>query len=208
MTAEKLAFSRAFAVSRETMDRLDLYIDLLRKWAPRINLVSAASLDAVWTRHVADSAQLWRYRPVGPRLWLDLGAGAGFPGVVIAALAADTEPGLEVRLVESDTRKAAFLTSVAHATGLPLTVRATRIENLPAQQADVVSARALAPLRSLLGMAEKHRRPGGIGLFPKGATVHDELAEAARYWRFDRFIHPSLTSPQAAVLEIGAIHGA
>ncbi len=187
------------------MERLQLHLSLLEKWTPRINLVSRSTLQDAWRRHFADSAQLWALRPPGARLWLDLGAGAGFPGLVIAAIAADSAPDLEVSLIESDSRKAAFLTTVAQAAGLPARVTCARIEHVRAQAADVVSARALAPLTDLIGMAEKHRRPGGTALFPKGATVHKEVAEASRHWRFDHKLHPSLTDPRAAIVEIGAI---
>lgn len=198
-------FRDAFDVSRETLARLEAHLALLAKWNPRINLVSKASLADPWTRHIADSAQLWRLRPREPRLWLDLGSGAGFPGLVIAALALEATPGLEVRLVESDQRKAAFLREVIRTAGLPATVLDRRVEALPPQAADVVSARALAPLADLLAMVEKHRRPGGIGLFPKGETVHKEIADARAHWRFDHNIHASLTEQKAAVVEIGAI---
>ena len=196
-------FQAAFGVSRETMARLERHLALLDQWNPRINLVSRASLADAWTRHFADSAQLWRLRPAGTRVWLDLGSGAGFPGLVVAAMAADSEP-LEAHLVESDQRKAAFLATVARETRVRATVHAERAEAMPALGADVVSARALAPLDTLLGLSEKHRRPGGIGLFPKGASVHKEIAEAAVHWHFDHAIHPSLTDPRAAIVEIGA----
>ncbi len=198
-------FRAAFDVSRETLARLAAHLTLLERWNPRINLVSKASLAGAWTRHFADSAQLWRLRPPAPALWLDLGAGAGFPGLVIAALAAEDAPALQVRLVESDQRKAAFLREAARAAGLSVDVLDVRIEDLPPQQADVVSARALAPLADLLPMLEKHRRPGGIGLFPKGATVHKEIADAATQRRFDHKIYASLIEQKAAIVEIGAI---
>jgi len=204
MTAGKAeAFQAAFGVSRETMQRLEAHLQLLEQWNPRINLVSRASMANAWDRHFADSAQLWRLRPPAARLWLDLGSGAGFPGLVIAALAAET-PDLQVRLVESDQRKAAFLATVIRATGVPATVVPERIEALEPQGADVASARALAPLDTLLAMLEKHRRQGGTGLFLKGASVHKEIAEAAVHWHFDHAIHPSLTDPRAAIVEIGA----
>lgn len=186
------------------MERLEKQAALLARWNPRINLVSQASLEHVWDRHFADSAQLWSLRPAGARLWVDLGSGAGFPGLVVAAMAAESDPALEVRLVESDQRKAAFLTAAIREAKLPATVLAERVERLPPLQADVVSARALAPLVQLLSMSEKHRRPRGIGLFPKGASVHKEIAEAKARWRFDSVIHPSRTDPEAAIVEIGA----
>jgi 16S rRNA (guanine527-N7)-methyltransferase len=159
----------------------------------------------VWERHFADSAQLWRYRPPGATRWLDLGSGAGFPGLVIAILAADQEPELRVTLVESDQRKAAFLRAAAAATGAPVKVIARRAEDLDPLAADVLSARALAPLGALMHHAEKHRRPSGICLFPKGTTVHKEIEATERIWRFDHELHASLTNPAAAILEIGAM---
>lgn len=195
-------------VSRETLRRLKIHHDLLAKWTPRINLVSRASLADAWHRHFADSAQLWRHRPPSARTWLDLGSGAGFPGLVIAAIAADEAPDLSVALVESDHRKAAFLHTVIAAADLPATVITERIEALPPRHADVLSARALAPLGTLLGYAENLRNPAGICLFPKGETVHNEVAEARRTWRFDPVIHPSRTDPRAAIVEIGALHRA
>ena len=204
MTAGAEAFRRAFDVSRETMTRLEAHVALLHQWNPRINLVSASTLETVWQRHVADSAQLWRFRPAGARLWLDLGSGAGFPGLVVAAFAAADAPELTVRLVESDQRKAAFLMTVARAANLRAEILDARWQRLPPQDADVVSARALAPLSDLLAAVEKHRRPGGIGLFPKGEAVHKEVAEASQRWRFDHQLNPSRTDPRAAILEIGA----
>jgi 16S rRNA (guanine527-N7)-methyltransferase len=192
-------------VSRETLERLEIHDRLLRQWNPKINLVSQSTLADSWNRHFADSAQLWRLRPAWATAWLDLGAGAGFPGLVIAAVAADELPSLQVTLVESDQRKAAFLRTVIHAADLPAKVIDERIESLPPQAADVLSARALARLDDLLAFASKHRKPAGICLFPKGATVHKEIAEARSYWRFDPVIHPSQTDPRAAILEIGAL---
>lgn len=206
MTEAEVA--RVVDVSRETLDRLAIHARLLAEWNRRINLVSRGSLPGAWRRHFADSAQLWRFLPANSHAWLDIGSGAGFPGLVIAALAADAFPSLHVRLVESDQRKAAFLHAVVRAAGLTATVFDDRIESLPPQSADVVSARALAPLAALLAHAEKHRRPTGICLFPKGETVHKEITEARRNWRFDPVIHPSLTDPRAAILEIGAFHRA
>jgi 16S rRNA (guanine527-N7)-methyltransferase len=192
-------------VSRETLERMEIHAALLARWNPRINLVARSTLGEMWTRHFADSAQLWGFRPAGAKLWLDVGSGAGFPGLVVAAIAAEKDPGLRVRLVESDGRKAAFLATVAREAGIRAEVVDRRIEALPAQAADVISARALAPLSALLAMVQKHRAPGGIGLFPKGEAVHKEIAEASTHWRFEHKIYASLTDPRAAIVEIGAI---
>ncbi|MFO1141240.1 MAG: 16S rRNA (guanine(527)-N(7))-methyltransferase RsmG [Amaricoccus sp.] len=198
-------FRAAFGVSRETLERLETHLALLEKWNPRINLVARGTLGDAWSRHFADSAQLWRLRPSDARRWVDLGSGAGFPGLVIAALAKEESPGIEVRLVESDQRKAAFLREVARVAGLSATVLDSRIESLPGQEADVVSARALAQLSDLLPMLEKHRALGGIGLFPKGETAHKELSDAAAHWRFEHKIYASLVEQKAVIVQIGAI---
>ncbi len=202
------AVSRVVDVSRETLERLERHHALLAHWNARINLVSRNSVADGWTRHFADSAQLWRFRPAEATAWLDLGSGAGFPALVLAAIAIEEAPTAHFRLVESDQRKAAFLRAVIQASDLPATVLDARIESLPPQACDVLTARALAPLDTLLGHAEKHRSPQGICLFPKGETVHNEIAEARRNWRFDPVIHPSLTDPRAAIVEIGALHRA
>lgn len=199
------AFAAAFDVSRETFARFEAYAALLEQWNPRINLVSRSTLPQVWGRHFADSAQLWAFRRPSDRTWLDLGSGAGFPGLVVALLARERAPDLRVDLVESDQRKATFLRTVARACDLTVGVHDVRIEALPPQGADVLSARALAPLDVLLGYAEKHRRPAGICLFPKGATMHKEVEATERSWRFDHNTHPSRTDPEAGILEIGAM---
>jgi 16S rRNA (guanine527-N7)-methyltransferase len=203
--ADPAAFAAAFGVSRETSDRLERYVALLERWNARINLVARGDIDALWSRHVADSAQLWPLSPAGARHWADLGSGAGFPGLVIAALAAELRPDLRITLVESDVRKAAFLGEAARTMGLAPVIRAERIEALPPLEADILSARALAPLDDLLAMCERHRRPDGLGLFPKGRSVHDEIAAARRRWRFEPRLHPSGTDSGGAIVEIGAL---
>lgn len=196
---------RRFDVSRETMERLEALHALLLHWNRRINLISRGSEAAAWTRHFADSVQLWPLRPASAELWLDLGSGAGFPGLVIAALARGARAPLRVELVESDSRKAAFLHVAAREIGAEIIVHEARVEALPPRQCDVLTARALAPLDRLLGFAEKHRRPDGICLFPKGASRHKEAEVARRTWRFECTEHPSLTDPEAAILEIGVL---
>ena len=192
-------------VSRETSERLDRYAALLTRWNAKINLVSRASLAELWSRHIIDSAQLFALRPERAGHWADLGSGGGFPGLVIAILAAEAAPELRVTLVESDQRKAAFLATAARELDLRADVRAERIETLPPLGADVLSARALAPLDTLLGYAARHLAPAGRALFPKGARAAEEIAEARRHWRFDLIRHPSKTAPDSSILEIGAI---
>lgn len=192
-------------VSRETSERLETYAALLVKWNPAINLVSKSSLADLQTRHFADSAQLFALCPTTARHWVDLGSGGGFPGLVVAILAADVLPDLSVTLVESDARKAAFLATVVRETGILTKVLAERIESLAPLSADVLSARALAPLPQLLAFAERHLAPAGIALFPKGATHRSEIDESLADWRFDLREHPSKTDPLAVILEIEGV---
>lgn len=154
---------------------------------------------------MADSAQLWALRPTTLGHWVDMGAGAGFPGLVIAALAQADAPDLRVTLVESDVRKCAFLAEAARVMDIHPVIRAERIEAILPLQADVLSARALAPLETLVEYVTKHRRPDGIGLFPKGEAVHKEIEAAAKRWRFEYRIHPSVTESQGAIVEVGAV---
>lgn len=192
-------------VSRETEERLKAYADLVRKWTPKINLVSRASLDGLWSRHILDSVQVYDRAPRGFRLWLDIGSGGGLPGVVVAALAAQFAPDSRIAMIESDQRKAAFLRTALRELGLAGQVVAARIEGAPPMAADVISARALASLDQLLGFAERHLAPGGIGLFPKGKTVDQEISEAATKWLFEVEKHASMTDADARILEVRGI---
>lgn len=193
----------ALGVSRETCGRIDAYVELLLKWTKSINLISKSSAEEIWTRHVADSTQLWALRPAAARHWLDLGAGGGLPGLVIAILAAELAPEMQVTLIESDLRKAAFLQTAARDLGLPVRILAERIEAAPPQDAEVISARALAPLAELLAMAERHAAPGAILLFPKGRSAAEELTAARAIWHVDAEAIPSQTDPASAILRIG-----
>lgn len=202
MTPETLAGLRGRPVSRETFDRLSRFVALLEKWNPRINLVAASTLPAVWTRHIVDSLQVFDIAAVRTGTWADLGTGGGFPGLVVALVAAEEAPDLRVILVESDSRKAAFLAAALRETGIAADLRATRIEALPPLGAAVLSARALAPLTRLLDHAAQHLAPGGRALFPKGQAHDREVEEALASWRFRLQKHPSRTDPQAVILEI------
>jgi 16S rRNA (guanine527-N7)-methyltransferase len=151
--------------------RLDTYVDLLARWRKATNLISESAFSQVWARHIADSAQLLAFAPLARR-WVDLGSGAGFPGMVIAIQLAEIE-GAEVHCIESDQRKCAFLRAVARATSAPAHVHATRIEALgPAmlKPVDAVTARALAPLPGLLGLARPWLTRGAVGIFPRGRS--------------------------------------
>lgn len=188
-------------VSRETTDQLKIYLDLLRKWSPRINLVSKASLDVAAERHFSDSLQLVELCPSAARHWVDLGSGAGFPGAVVAIALAESDT--RVTLVESDQRKAAFLRTVSRETNVPFNVVAERIESLEPLEADVLSARALAPVDVLLQFTNQHMKKSGTAFFPKGERWKNEIAHAEKQWRFSLEIHKSKTSANAAILQIG-----
>jgi 16S rRNA (guanine527-N7)-methyltransferase len=187
---------RVLGVSRETLDRLGAYADLLLKWQKAINLVSPGSVPDLWTRHILDSGQLARLAPLDA-LWLDLGAGAGLPGLIVAIIGAR-----EVRLVESDARKCAFLREAARITQAPARIINARIDAVPPFPADVVTARALAPLGKLLGFARPFLGPRSVALFPKGQDVDAELTEAHRVWRMKVDRLPSLTDPRASILRL------
>lgn len=196
------AFAGRVDVSRETLDRLSGLEALLQKWNPAINLVSAATLSEVWTRHFLDSAQLFDCAGAQVAHWADLGSGGGFPGLVVGVLAREKCPEMQLTLIESDKRKAAFLLNAARELGLKATVRADRIEKVTPLGADVLSARALAPLTKLLAFAERHLSPEGIALFPKGERWKEEVALAEASWSFTCEPRESLTDPQAVVLKI------
>lgn len=195
-------------VSRETEAAVETFEALVRRWNQAINLVSKASVPHLHERHTLDSAALFAFCPDGSKHWVDLGSGGGFPGIVIAILAREQKPGLRVSLVESDTRKATFLRTAAHDLGLQVTVLNQRIESLPPLAADVVSARALAPLTDLLAHAERHLRKGGTAIFPKGVRHSEELANALTSWEFEEESHPSPSEPGAAILVIRNIERA
>lgn len=172
-------------VSRETLDRLHLFAELLARWNARINLVAPSTVADMWQRHIVDSAQLFDHAPESTQHWVDLGSGGGLPGLVCAILAQENRPGCQFTLIESDKRKAAFLMTVTRELGLNARIIAQRIEDVPAQMADVVSARALAPLPVLLGSVARHLRPGGLALLLKGKSYAEELAMARAEWQFD-----------------------
>lgn len=195
-------FSRWFDVSRETYGRLETYAALLTHWNARINLVAQGSIGAVWTRHLADSVQLFDLAPVGAASWIDLGSGAGLPGLPIAAIAAEKTPSLHVTLVESDSRKAAFMAVAAQEMGLNVTIMTRRIEFLEPRSYDVVSARALAPLGRLCALAKGLSGPSTIFLFPKGAQADSELTTAATGWHIRAERIASRTDPSATILKI------
>ena len=193
-------------VSRETEIRLDLYLDLLRQWQAKTNLVAPSTLPHLWTRHVADSLQLLALAPTA-KTWVDLGSGGGFPGIVLACALAE-RPGARVHLVERNAKKAAFLREALRITSAPAIVHATGIEDIVDSieaPIDCVTARALAPLHQLIGFAEPLVRKGAKALFLKGQDVEVELTEATKYWNIKPNLHASLTGGQGWIVELDHI---
>ena len=187
-------------VSRETWGRLDALVGLLAKWQKAINLVGRGTMDDVWTRHILDSAQLLPLIPGDAKSLIDLGSGAGFPGLVVAAL----RPELKVTLIEADARKAAFLGEAARHMGLenPPRIVVGRIEKVPPALADIVTARALAPLGQLLVWADRYRAANAICLFHRGKGWQAELTEATKSWEIDATPHASATDRNAVILRV------
>ncbi|MGH8335786.1 MAG: 16S rRNA (guanine(527)-N(7))-methyltransferase RsmG [Gammaproteobacteria bacterium] len=222
------AFAETFSVSRETLERLKIYESLLQHWQKTINLVAPGTSDRIWHRHFADSAQIVRLAPPAPKTWVDLGSGAGFPGLVAAILLAEPDNSSKTRftLIESDNRKAAFLREVARKVAVPVDILGVRIEAVATRAnlggavggavagksevggavaektADVVSARALAPLTRLLGLALPFSGPNTLCLFPKGREATRELQAAELQWDFTSELVPSLTEPEARIAVI------
>lgn len=188
-------------VSRETLAKLEAFSDLVLKWTPKINLISKQSIQDLWSRHIVDSAQLYDLAPPFKR-WVDLGSGGGFPGIVVSILGQDDRIEREFILVESDQRKCAFLRTAIRELNLQARVISDRIEDVPPLAADIVSARALADLSVLLGFAERHLKPGGTALFPKGAKWSTEDEAARTEWSYHCDAITSKTNPDAAVLKI------
>ena len=193
-------FAAAADVSRETLARLKRYAVLLEKWNRRINLVGSTTIDDLWRRHMLDSAQLLTLIPDAANSLVDLGSGAGFPGLVLAICGVEN-----VHLIESDRKKCAFLREVAREVGARVTIHDKRIEEIESFQADIVTARALAPLPKLLDIAGPFIRKHSILLFLKGKHVDRELTDAAKEWimRVDRI--PSHTDPDGTILRLEAI---
>jgi 16S rRNA (guanine527-N7)-methyltransferase len=188
-------------VSRETVDRLGLFEQQFRRWSARINLAAPSQLGQLWERHILDSAQLVRFAPATER-WLDLGSGGGFPGAILAILLND-HPNFHIDLVESNRRKAAFLKTALAGYGCA-SIHPVRIEQAYAlvESPQIVSARALAPLSALLGLAAPWLVAGAHGLFHKGREYASEIEEARDGWHFDLIEHRSMVDHEGRILEI------
>ena len=205
MTQGAQALSGLVDVSRETLQRLEIYSDLLIRWNKRINLVAPQSIEQLWERHFLDSAQIFGMIPVNTRLCADFGSGGGFPGLVAAILGAELTPHTSFSMVEADQRKSVFLRTVVRETGIKASVFAGRIEELPKLNADVITARALAPLSKLLAYAEVHGQASTRCIFPKGERHRREIDEALENWSFDCKTYPSKTDADAVILVVGDI---
>ncbi|MEL6481565.1 MAG: 16S rRNA (guanine(527)-N(7))-methyltransferase RsmG [Pseudomonadota bacterium] len=188
-------------VSRETLALFDAFLAELTRWNERINLVSRRSLEVAWQRHILDSAQLYDLAGDREGLWVDLGSGGGLPGIVVAIMAREDKR-FTVRLIESDTRKATFLNHMIGSLDLPARVEISRIESSDPATADVISARALAPLPALLQLADRFATPKTLCLFPKGRGSATELTAARADWHIDVDEVPSRSEPDGTILVI------
>lgn len=192
-------FAAAAGAGPAAMGDLERYRELLAEWNQKMNLVGASTMDAFWSRHAWDSAQLLALAP-DARVWADLGAGAGLPGVVLAILGKD-RPSFHVHLVESMAKRCRFLQAVVDELALPATVHNARAEELTLA-VDIVTARACAPLHRLLGYAKPFLRPGTTGLFLKGQDVAGELEEATRFWDYEADVLPSRSDPRGRIVRV------
>jgi 16S rRNA (guanine527-N7)-methyltransferase len=232
LAADRAQVLETFAVSRETTARLDRFVALLLDWQQTTNLIAPSTLSSLWSRHIGDSLQLLDLAPEPPKpldppkppqpdrlkpwTWIDLGSGGGFPGLVIACALAETEGargegrtgGTAVHLIESNARKAAFLRQAARETGAPAIVHAERIEMagpLLRPVADVITARALAPLERLCHLVAPVLKKGAQALLMKGQDIEAELTMATKYWNIDFDIIPSRTSPNGRIMIVRAL---
>jgi 16S rRNA (guanine527-N7)-methyltransferase len=198
LTAE--SFAKLTNVSRETLDQLCIYVDLLKSWNRRINLVGRNTISDVWRRHILDSAQLYPLIPPQSRSLVDLGSGAGLPGLVLSIFGVPN-----CHLIDSDGRKAAFLREAIRVTNADATVHLARLDRANAPQVDVVTARALAPLSELVEISQRFLKPGGVCLFLKGRHVEEELTELEKRWKIPVDRRPSLSDPLGSIIRLEAI---
>ena len=197
------ACAEMLGVSRETLPRLQAYLDLLARWQARINLVGASTLADPWRRHVLDCGQLHAFLPVNTRVVVDLGSGAGLPGLVLAIMGVP-----EVHLIESDKRKATFLREAARTASVTVTVHACRVADAPSVAADVITARALAPLPELLALATQFLSDRTTCLFLKGRRVDAELTAARESWTMQVSARPSRADREGKILILHEVHRA
>ena len=187
-------------VSRETLGALERFEDLVVLWNPSVNLISNNSISDLWSRHIVDSAQLFLFTLPDEGVWLDVGSGGGFPGIVVSIIAKELAPGLRVVLVESDKRKCVFLRTVIRELGLSVKVINDRIENVKFDEVVYLSARALRNLNSLLFIVENNVSRETVCVFPKGRSYKKELVESHKNWKFDLNLIDSITSEDSKVI--------
>lgn len=188
-------------VSRETVARLRIFEALVKKWTKKINLVSKSDAEKIWERHIVDSIQIYDLAPK-EGIWLDIGSGGGFPGIVAAVMAKEASPERAFILVDSDQRKCAFLRTAARELELNVKVITDRVEKIEPLNATVMSARALGDLNSLLGYVERHLEVGGTALFPKGVSWESEHTAAQQHWSYEIEAIKSETNSDATILKI------
>jgi len=203
-TVQALLMSH-YNVSRETIERFEAYQTILERWAPRINLVGASTLTAFWDRHILDSAQILPLAAPDARSWVDFGSGAGFPGLVIAALL-QARGGSNVTLIEASTKRCGFLREAARAMQVGVNIVNDKLENVKAHRVDVITARAFTALDRLLAYGAPWQGPHTQALFPKGEEVSGELAQASTKWLFKSTIHPSVSDARGCIVEITECH--
>ncbi len=207
LSADKAAALKLQNVSRETLQRLEQFVDLLLLWQQKTNLIAPSTIPFIWTRHVADSLQLLDHAPAA-KIWLDFGSGGGFPAIPIACALAE-RPGTMVHLVESNGKKAAFLREAVRVTGVRAQVHLERAEKFrlgPVESVDVVTARALSPLKLLCDQAFPWIEKGAVALFPKGQDIDAELTEATKYWTIEAEVVPSKTSATGCIVIVRHLH--
>ena len=187
-------------VSRETLERLEVYVGLLLKWQRAINLIGPGTVADVWGRHVLDCGQLMRYIPRDKAPVVDIGSGAGLPGLVLAIMGVPN-----VKLVESNSRKCNFLREAARMTKAPVEIVESRVDHLQNMVAGVVTARALAPLSKLIELSQSVTSPNTIYLFLKGKDLKNELTHLNNNWRLNWEVHPSLTNPDGSILKMESV---
>ena len=187
-------------VSRETLDLFLLYAEILAKWQAKINLISGSTIDNVWSRHFLDSAQLYDLVPRGAKTILDIGSGAGFPGMVLAVMGVKN-----VTLVEADSRKCLFLSEVLRQTGTHANIVNCRIEEFDGGCYDIITARALAPMDKLLTYINPHFGPSTKGIFLKGEQVDRELTKAKKQWKLEYRAVPSITNDRGSIIMLEKI---
>ena len=201
-TISKYDLMSVCTVSRETIDRLEVYAGLLEKWNSTINLVSKNTINQMWKRHFLDSAQLWPHIPSETKTLVDIGSGAGFAGLVLAIIGMEKSPNMKFTLIESDSRKCAFMRNVSREINLDVQIITKRIEEVTDIKADVITARALATVSQLLEYSKNILKDNGVCLFLKGNACSDELKIAKESWVFLSSQSQSITHAAGCVLRL------